>query len=410
MGTRIKSNPIICLLLLLLLQTGGCSKKPTDYRKFLGGVELVYPGAVSQEQTLPGNDRLELTWHPSADPSIARYVVYWNNFADSLTVPVENLHNPADTIKCLIPNLQEYTYTFFIYSFDSTGNKSVSTEVDNARVYGSIYQNSLQNRPMNRDTPYVYNSDTSLILKFLTPDTINIQTTVSYTNMQGNTAQLQLPPAVDTMLITDYHPGTPVVYQSSYIPVHGAIDTFTTTHVDTVPSIYRLVECDKSKFQPVYLPNDLIAGFGTSLPQLWDGTMTPKSYPNIFHSDGSGNPPLPGTITMDMGQPYSRLGKVEEIGRDCCHNPQEFEVWGIADTTGAISSLLPSSAGWKADMTAKGWTLLKDIIRPDDGTPPYDALLTGNPPPIRFIIIRFVSDVDNSGYINLSQVTFWYKQ
>jgi len=54
--------------------------------------------------------------------------------------------------------------------------------------------------------------------------------------------------------------------------------------------------------------------------------------------------------------------------------------------------------------------LLKDIIRPDDGTPPYDALLTGNPPPIRFIIIRFVSDVDNSGYINLSQVTFWYKQ
>ena len=69
-------------------------------------------------------------------------MVYWNNYADSLTVPA-TAHNPADTLKCLINNLQEYTYTFFIYSFDSVGNKSISTEVDNARVYGSIYQGSL---------------------------------------------------------------------------------------------------------------------------------------------------------------------------------------------------------------------------------------------------------------------------
>ena len=46
---RIKLNPAIYVLLsLLLLQTTRCSKKPTDFRKFLGGSEIVYPGAPSQ--------------------------------------------------------------------------------------------------------------------------------------------------------------------------------------------------------------------------------------------------------------------------------------------------------------------------------------------------------------------------
>ncbi|GGB20872.1 DUF4998 domain-containing protein [Puia dinghuensis] len=407
METRTKIS--VYVFLILLLQIAACSKKPTDFRKFLAGSEIIYPGAANQTQVLPGNYRLELTWHPSADPSVAKYVVYWNNYADSLTVPATS-HNPADTVKCLISKLQEYTYTFFINSYDNAGNKSISTEIDNARAYGSIYQASLINRPINRDTPYIYTSDSFLVLKFVAPDTINITTTINYTNMQGNAEQKVLPPAVDSVLITDYHHGTPVVYQSSYIPVRGAIDTFITTHVDTVPSIYRIIMCNKSLFKAVNLPHDLVAGFGTSLPQIWDGTMTPKGYPNIFHSDGSGNPPLPGTITMDMGATYNNLVKVEEIGRNCCHNPKEFEVWGIADTTGAISSLLPGNSGWKADMTAKGWAELGDFTRTDDGIAPYDALLNSNPPPVRFLIVRFVSDVDNSGYINLSQMTFWYKQ
>ncbi len=408
MGTRIKLNPAICLLSLLLLQTARCSKKPTDFRKFLGGSEIVYPGAPSQVQVLPGNDRLELTWHPSADPSIAHYVVYWNNYADSLTVPA-TAHNPADTLKCLINNLQEYTYTFFIYSFDSVGNKSISTEVDNARVYGSIYQGSLQNRPLNRDTPYVYNSDSSLVLKFLTPDTINIATTIDYTNMQGVAAQKLLSPSVDTMLIADYQPGTSVWYQSSYIPVRGAIDTFTTTHVDTVPSIYRIIECDKSLFATISLPYDETPyESDTYLAHIWDGSTVPGSYPDIYHSDGS--LPLPSHFSFDMGKVYTNLVKVEEIGRNCCHNPVDFEIWGIADTTGAVSQLAGNDPGWKSDVLSKGWTLLKEVVRTDDGSAPYDANLIANPPPVRFMMVRVLQTADQSTYVNLTQMTFWYKQ
>jgi len=399
---------VVYFFLLLFLQMASCSKKPTDYRKFLGGGELVYPGAAAQTQVLPGNNRLELTWHPSADPSIAKYVVYWNNYADSVTVPASS-HVPADKLKCLINNLQEYTYTFFIYSFDSAGNKSKSTEIDNARVYGSIYQSSLQNRPMNRDTPYIYASDTSLILKFLNPDTVNITTTINYTNMQGAASKKQLAPTVDSMLITDYQPGSAVVYQSSYIPVRTAIDTFTATHYDTVPSIYRIIMCDKSLFQTTHLPYDETPyESDTYVAHLWDGSTSPNGYPNIYHSDGS--LPLPSHVSFDMGKVYNNLVKVEEIGRNCCHNPTDFEIWGIADTTGAVSQLAGNDPGWKADMTSRGWTMLKEVVRTDDGSAPYDATLSANPPPVRFIVVRILQTADQSTYVNMTQMTFWYKQ
>jgi hypothetical protein len=136
--------------------------------------------------------------------------------------------------------------------------------------------------------------------------------------------------------------------------------------------------------------------------------MQPRGYPEIFHSSGS--PGVPGTITFDMGKVYNRLGKIEETGRNCCHNPADFEVWGIADTTGAISALTPDDAGWAADVSAKGWTMLKEVVRTDDGIAPVDADLMNNPPPVRFIIIRIKTTTDGSGYVNMSQVTFWDKQ
>lgn len=401
-------NYRIYFLLLLLLQGFGCSKKPNDFQKFQGGTEIVYPGTVASVQVRPGNDRLMLTWHPSADPSVAKYVVYWNNYADSLIVPTKD-HNPADTIKCLISNLQEYTYTFFVYSYDSAGNKSISTEVDNARVYGSIYQSNLQNRPMNRDTPYVYNSDGSLVLKFLTPDTINIATTIQYTNLLGNTAQKTLLPTDDSVLITDYHPETSVTYQSSYIPVQGAIDTFPATHSDTVPSIFRLIMCDKSLFNTMNLPYDMVPYDGnTFLARIWDGNMQPRDYPNVFHSDGS--TPVPAHFSFDMGAVYTNLNKVEETGRVCCHNPLDFEIWGIADTTGAITQLPGNDPGWKNEAISKGWTELTEVIRTDNGVAPYDATLIANPPPVRFIMVRVINTYTNDNYVNISQMTFWYKQ
>lgn len=404
-----KQYILLCILAMFL----SCQKKPTDFRDFLDGHETVYPGALNDVMVLPGNYRLRLQWTPNPDPSVTHYVVYWNNYADSLTVQATS-HSTNDTVTCTIPNLQEYSYTFFINSFDDEGNKSVTKEVDNARVYGDIYHDNLFNRPINADTPFIVNDDLSKVqINFSTPDTTNVNTQVKYTNVSGTVVVKNLPASSNSLQLDNYKLGTPVLYQSSYRPQKIAIDTFTSLKVDTFPTIYQLVQCDKSKFAEVHFPFDVgIYNSDTYLAKLWDGNATVRDYPDIFHSDDPGGTAgtLPRTLSFDMGVAYTRIAVIEEIGRKCCNNPSDFEIWGIADSTNATPSLPSYDPNWKNMIQSKGWTLLTEAVRTDDGAAPKKFNFIDNPPPVRYIIMRVLKDANGSNAINMSQLTFWYKK
>lgn len=392
-----------------LLAGMSCQKKATDYRDLLNNEELVYPGTVTRTAVYPGNGRVMLTWHPGPDQTVTRYVVYWNNFTDSVVVNA-NTHNPNDTVKTIIGNLQEYTYSFYINAFDAAGNKSITTTVNNARVYGAQYRAALYNRLPDAAKPFAVNSDNSVTLNFLTPDTININTLILYTNAAGVASTLNLAPGSNSATLPDFKFGTAVTYQSSYIPERNVIDTFFTARADTFPTIFRLLQCDKGLFREAKLAGDAgVYESQTSVSKLWDGSSGPQGYPNIYHSNDAQNMPL--ALSFDLGKVYNNLATVEETGRNCCHNPDDFEIWGIADTTGAVTSLATQNSGWKADMQAKGWTLLTEAFRSDDGSAAMRFDFTGTPVPVRFIRIRVkhvTSGSNNSA--NMSELTFWNKE
>ncbi|HKO82570.1 MAG TPA: DUF4998 domain-containing protein [Chitinophagaceae bacterium] len=394
----------ITLALTLAVILFCCKKSDTEFRDFLEEQEIIYPGVPVSVNYRPGNERIMLLWKPSPDPGITKYVVYWNNKADSTVITSAN----ADTVKVLIPNLNEYVYSFTIYSYDAKGNSSIPLTVNNAKVYGPLYTGGLLNRGYNAGTPYVVNADGSVQLNFNTPDTINITTSIKYTNQAGNMVETQLAPGDNSITLPDYKAGTIVQYRSSYIPVLNAIDTFNVASYSDFPQIYTFVQANKSLFRENALPNDVGTYSGeTSVSRLWDGSVGPQGYPNIFHSDGSY---LPHVLTFDMGQLYNNLGQMEETGRDCCNNPTKFEVWGIADITNAATTLRADDAGWKAEAIAKGWTLLKEVTRTDDGKPALKYDLLENPPPVRYIRIRVINTATGSTYSNFSEVTFWNKQ
>ncbi|MFN0257276.1 DUF4998 domain-containing protein [Pedobacter ureilyticus] len=384
-----------------------CTKDDTQFKDFLKDGETVYPGKVLKVTQKAGNLRTGLWFNPSPDPSITKYVVKWNNNTDSMVVNATT-HNPLDTIKVIIPNLSEYTYTFTVYSYDAQGNRSIPVEVPNVRVYGSLYQGALLNRPYNATTPYVLNSDGSLLLNFSTPDTINVGTVIRYTNTSNATTEKTLAAKDNSILINDYKAGTDVQYKSSYIPLKGSLDVFAVSDYSTFPKIFSLVQCDKSLFREVRLPNDVNTyESATSISKLWDGSVGPQGYPNIFHSDGSY---IAHVLTFDLGRTYNNLAQMEEVGRDCCNNPDKFEVWGINDLTNATTNLRADDSGWKAEAISKGWTLLKEVTRTDDGKAAFKFDLIANPPPVRYIRIRILHTVTGSGYSNMSEVTLWNKQ
>jgi hypothetical protein len=57
----------------------GCKKLDTEYRDYLKNSETVYPGIPSGITCYPGNNRVQFNWMPSPDPSVAKYIIYWNN-------------------------------------------------------------------------------------------------------------------------------------------------------------------------------------------------------------------------------------------------------------------------------------------------------------------------------------------
>jgi hypothetical protein len=397
----------IGLLALLIAVMIGCTKDDLAFKDYLKDGEIVYPGRVANIISKPGNLRTALWWNPSPDPSISKYVVYWNNNADSVVVQATS-HKPTDTIKVTIPNLKEYTYNFTIFSYDGKGNRSIPIEAKNIRVFGPLYQSALLNRPYNATTPYVVNSNGSVQLNFNTPDTINVSTVIKYTNTANVVSEKVLLPKDNTLVLADYKLGTEIQYKSSYIPGQGSLDVFSVSDYSVFPRIYTFEQCDKSLFREVRLPNDVnYYESGTSISKLWDGSVGPQGYPNIFHSDGSY---IAHVLTFDLGKTYSNLAQMEETGRDCCNNPDKFEVWGINDISNAATTLRADNAGWKAEAIAKGWTLLKEVTRTDDGKNAMKFDLLTDPPPVRYIRIRVLHTVTGSGYSNMSELTFWNKQ
>lgn len=397
--------PILFLSGIVLLVIA-CRKMDTEFRDFFNGKETVYPGKPLRIDNRPGNNRVQLFWNPSPDPSITQYVVYWNNKRDSVVVTATS-HNPADSVRALVTGLSEYTYSFTIVALDAAGNRSVPVDINNVQVFGSQYIASLLNRPFDKVNPYEVKPDGSVVLYFLMADSLNTGTRIEYTTTNGLLKDTILTPGANTITIPDRKTGTVLRYNSGYVPVRNALDTFYAARYDTFPAIYTYVPCDKSKFAAVSLPNDAYADFGTSINLLWDGSQGPQGYPNIFHSNAAG---VPQHFTFDLGQVYPNLARVEETGRDCCHNPDQFEVWGINDLTNAATTLPAGDPGWAAESVAKGWTLLKAVTRNDDGSAPMRFDLMNNPPPVRYIRIRVIHVVTNQDYSNMSELTFWNKQ
>jgi hypothetical protein len=384
----------------------GCQKDDhaNDYKNFFGGKEITYTSAVSSVIIQPGNLRVGLKWKASSDPSIVKYVVYYNNAVDSLVV---NVSGKPDSIKAVVPKLAEYTYSFTIYSYDAKGNKSIPFEVNNARVYGANYQSLLSNREYNASAPYTFTDAGHLRLNFLLTDSTNVGTAIRYTNINGTPSEKILNKDSSAITIPDFKIGTPIIYNSFYRPERTAIDYFYAPRTNTFPTINSNIQCDKSLFREFPLPNDMgTYSDETKVRNLWNGSTTPQPYPNIFHSDDRAT--LPRTITFDMGRIYKRLTSIEEIGRNCCNNPDQFEVWGITDISNAATTLPSDNAGWKAEAIAKGWKLLKEVKRTDDGVAPYKTDFDASVPPARYIRIRILHNANgDTRNVNITQISFW---
>lgn len=388
----------------VLLLTG-CRKYDDDYKNYLDNKEIVYPGVVKSPGYRAGNLRTALVWHPSPDPSIAKYIVSWNNGASSMEVAATS-HDPADIVSVVVPNLNEYVYAFTLVSVDKDGNKSIKKEINNVRVYGPVYTATLLNRNYDAVNPYQFLANGNLQLNFNKRDTMNVSTTISYTNVSGIASTKELGADVNSVLIPDYKLGTAIKYRSSYQPEPNAYDVFNVTQFADFPTIIKITSLDKSLFREYRLPTDSPDEYGWVLSRTWDNIT---GQDQGFHTAGTG---MPQSFTINLGQVaqldnfrlWQRENALYNVG-----NIKVFEIWGSnnPNTNGSFD------ASWTKLQT---FTSVKPSGQPrgQNSDADYAFARAGEKftfpsgiPAVQYVRFRVLETWGGEGYLHFSELSFF---
>jgi len=191
-----------------------------------------------------------LSWLLISDPTIRQATVYWNDRQDSLVVPVKR-SGGVDTLKVIIPNLLEQSYTFDVITADAQGHRSVPNTVT-GQAFGANYELTLNNWDIDQAKakpaalPY-YEADISFSSFYLQ----GLQGVRIEYKDQDNAARTQLVPSDPTGQATitpatldKYPPGTAFSYRTMFLPDSGAIDTFYSAARTYTPTTVNAYEGD----------------------------------------------------------------------------------------------------------------------------------------------------------------------
>ena len=278
---------IIIIFSLALLCCTSCSKMEDSYEEFVVPGGIVYPGIAVQPTAYPGKNRVKVSWLKNVDPSVTHAQIFWNNYQDSLHVPMPT---GTDSISVIIDNLLENTYTFFIRNYDSEGNISVPVEAFGV-AYGENYASSLRNRPIIKN---VMDANGQVFINWGEPDLSKgfIATEVKFTDMDGQESILSFDETEENSLLENYDASMPYQYRSLYTPDPLSIDTFATEYVDN-PEAYFLL--DKTTFSVTDFSTQHDSKAANRVTNVIDGNPGSR-----WHTHAS-NSSYPHFVTVDMG-------------------------------------------------------------------------------------------------------------
>jgi len=193
------------------------------YADFLKDGEIVYTGKVDSIKTHPGNNRLGLSMLLISDPKISKVKVFWNTGSqpDSIEKNVQRTQG-VDTVRFYFDKMPEGTFTFYIYTYDDLGHKSVKTDVI-GDVYGEKYIAQLVNRAIKTAT--YSDADKAAQIKWfgVGPDVIGEQ--IIYTDTLGTVRNMVA--VTDSInLLPAWKKGNAFQFRTLYKPTLNAIDTF----------------------------------------------------------------------------------------------------------------------------------------------------------------------------------------
>ena len=207
-----------------------CSDMNDLHEIYLENGETTYIGRVDSVHEFSGRERALLRYWIT-DPRAKYLMLYWNQFEDSLKVEIPP-HQPEEYQDIIIgengSQIAEGDYTFFFYSYDNKGYRSVKYE-KTVKVYGNKYQQALSARSIKTAVPNT--GEKKLTLTWGGSSSIDeIGVEVFYTKADGIVASITFNVEVlaKATVVENIDLTKEVSYQTLYKPTSTAIDTFRT--------------------------------------------------------------------------------------------------------------------------------------------------------------------------------------
>ncbi|MFR2070495.1 MAG: DUF4998 domain-containing protein [Bacteroides nordii] len=283
------------MILSVLLGIISCKDMDSTYKEYIIPNGRVYPGIAKEPVVYAGKNRVQLQWLKGKDPTTVRAEIYWNNYTD--TLKVDYFDYDDDTVRCIIPNLPENSYSFIIRSFNDAGDVSVPVEVI-GWARGENYQAIITNRDLDDASL----EDGNLVVAWGLADTYNgaIATEIEYIDRDDQKVTVWTPIKTNTDTITyeNYKIGSSFKYRTAFTSDSLVVDTFYTEWVIN-EGVTKL---------PV--TNWTIKGSTTAGNYIPENAIDndPKTY---WHSKTTPLPTAyPHWLAIDMQQSY-KLGRIE---------------------------------------------------------------------------------------------------
>lgn len=325
-----------------------CDDMNSINQKYYDRGEMIYTGIVDSITVYPGYYKIAFDWQINADPRISKVLIYWNNRADSVVVPVQRTEYKVDSMYYMINDIPEGNYIFEFITRDDEGHRSLFKEAT-AVVYGEEYCKTLRNRTISSIKK---RSDGSMEITWNDVSSSYIQYTIVEYTVNGITQTVRVENSDQTTIISGPKTGETINVSSVYL-YENAIDELTAAKRSYVLPRYSAA-LDKSKFSVVVLPGDNTTNSkNRPLQKIWDGT--PKGN-NILHTVL--NAPefnFPHYFTFDIGvlaelHSFTIWPRVD-VSPFTGHSPESYELWACKELTNTTDTEYYTSSSWKNDWT-----------------------------------------------------------
>jgi hypothetical protein len=189
------------------------------HREYIEGGEKIYAPKTNSLYFYNGKNRVLMQFWLLESPNVRSVDVFWNNYADSLIVPVTPSAG-LDSMEVYIPLTEEKAYTFYVRTTDIFGNHSLS-EMGSATSYDSIYESVL----VNRRVKTAMKSGSVTEIQWYGAGDDYAYSEVRYTDADNEEKIVRALPTDLSTVCPDAKAGSTYEHRSLFAPVNS-IDTF----------------------------------------------------------------------------------------------------------------------------------------------------------------------------------------